>query len=185
MGIWEAYTEQKANKILNSNVDEDILVSTNGTGVLSVLGTTNYEDNITADDDIPNKKYVDDNDGGNAVRTIISSVINLKSAGTTSLYTVPTGSLFLLNEMEVVTSVMDTPGTAPTVSFGKIGTLAAYWTAAVVNSNAVGERHIIQNPQQGIAMTTVITATVTSGSTATEHEGYFILRGTLLELPVV
>ena len=60
MGIWEAYTEQKANKILNSTINEDILVSPNGTGVLSVLGTTNYETNVTTDDDIPNKKYVDD-----------------------------------------------------------------------------------------------------------------------------
>jgi hypothetical protein len=31
-----------------------------GTGVVKVLGTTNYEQQVTADDDIPNKKYVDD-----------------------------------------------------------------------------------------------------------------------------
>jgi len=31
-----------------------------GTGVVNVFGTANYEDQVVADDDIPNKKYVDD-----------------------------------------------------------------------------------------------------------------------------
>jgi hypothetical protein len=31
-----------------------------GTGVVKVLGTTNYANQVTDDDDIPNKKYVDD-----------------------------------------------------------------------------------------------------------------------------
>ena len=31
-----------------------------GTGVVKVLGTNNYENQVTDDDDIPNKKYVDD-----------------------------------------------------------------------------------------------------------------------------
>lgn len=47
---------------IGTNVD--LNVQPNGTGVISVSGTTNYEDNVTDDDDIPNKKYVDDNSGG-------------------------------------------------------------------------------------------------------------------------
>lgn len=42
-----------------SATDGDLIFLPNGTGVLSVLGTTDYELNVTADDDIPNKKYVD------------------------------------------------------------------------------------------------------------------------------
>lgn len=38
----------------------DVVIVPDGTGVISVTGTTNYEANVTADDDIPNKKYVDD-----------------------------------------------------------------------------------------------------------------------------
>jgi hypothetical protein len=38
----------------------DINLTPKGTGALSVAGTANYEQNVTADDDIPNKKYVDD-----------------------------------------------------------------------------------------------------------------------------
>jgi len=38
---------------------EDLLINT-GSGVISVSGTTDYEDQIDDDDDITNKKYVDD-----------------------------------------------------------------------------------------------------------------------------
>jgi len=37
----------------------DLIVLPKGTGVISVAGTTDYEDNVTTDDDIPNKKYID------------------------------------------------------------------------------------------------------------------------------
>ena len=38
----------------------DLFLINAGTGVVSVSGTNNYEAQITDDDDIPNKKYVDD-----------------------------------------------------------------------------------------------------------------------------
>ena len=38
----------------------DLTLIGTGTGVVSVLGTLNYENQVTDDDDIPNKKYVDD-----------------------------------------------------------------------------------------------------------------------------
>jgi hypothetical protein len=38
----------------------DLTLIGSGTGVVKVLGTVNYEDQVTEDDDIPNKKYVDD-----------------------------------------------------------------------------------------------------------------------------
>ena len=38
----------------------DLYLINSGTGVISVTGTNNYEAQITDDDDIPNKKYVDD-----------------------------------------------------------------------------------------------------------------------------
>lgn len=42
-----------------STGDEDLLVST-GSGTISVSGSNNYHLNVTDDDDITNKKYVDD-----------------------------------------------------------------------------------------------------------------------------
>ena len=54
----------RLKKILtNSTTDSgDLTLIGTGTGVVKVIGTTNYEDQVTAfgDDAIPNKKYVDD-----------------------------------------------------------------------------------------------------------------------------
>lgn len=44
----------------NSATDDgDLTLIGAGNGVVKVIGTTNYEDNVTDNDDIPNKKYVD------------------------------------------------------------------------------------------------------------------------------
>jgi hypothetical protein len=57
-----AFSNLRLKRIL-TNSDEDggdlTLVGT-GRGVVKVLGTTTYEQQVTDDDDIPNKKYVDD-----------------------------------------------------------------------------------------------------------------------------
>lgn len=38
----------------------DLYLINQGSGVISVTGTANYEDNVTDDDHVPNKKFVDD-----------------------------------------------------------------------------------------------------------------------------
>lgn len=52
----------KVKEILtDSGTDSgDLILIGSGTGVVKVIGTINYEDQVTQDDDIPNKKYVDD-----------------------------------------------------------------------------------------------------------------------------
>lgn len=50
----------EANQIKTTTVNGDVVIVPDGTGVISVAGTTDYENNVTVDDDIPNKKYVDD-----------------------------------------------------------------------------------------------------------------------------
>lgn len=40
--------------------DGDLTLIGSGTGVVKVIGTDNYEDQVTHDDDLTNKKYVDD-----------------------------------------------------------------------------------------------------------------------------
>jgi hypothetical protein len=59
------YTDSnlKVKRILTdtSNGDSgDLTLIGTGTGVVKVAGTTNYEVQVTDDDDLPNKKYVDD-----------------------------------------------------------------------------------------------------------------------------
>lgn len=52
----------KLRQILtNSTTDSgDLTLIGTGTGVIKVIGTDNYEDQVTHDDDIPNRKYVND-----------------------------------------------------------------------------------------------------------------------------
>lgn len=52
----------KIKEILtDSSTDSgDLTLIGSGTGVVKVLGTINYEDQVTHDDDVPNKRYVDD-----------------------------------------------------------------------------------------------------------------------------
>lgn len=64
----------------------DLTLIGSGSGVVKVFGTSNYENQVTADDDIPNKKYVDDtiqnnptfqilaDSAGTATRVIIADV---------------------------------------------------------------------------------------------------------------
>jgi hypothetical protein len=55
------FSNLKLRKILTNSVtdDGDLTLISTGTGVVKVIGTTNYEDQVTHDDDLPNKRYVD------------------------------------------------------------------------------------------------------------------------------
>lgn len=50
----------------------DLTLIGSGTGVVKVSGTTAYEENVTDDDDIPNKKYVDDSIQNNPTFQIVA-----------------------------------------------------------------------------------------------------------------
>ena len=67
----------------DTNIDMNLLPK--GTGVLNVSGTTDYETNVTDDDDIPNKKYVDDNSGGTNT-VLFGGYIDLFNISTTTQY---------------------------------------------------------------------------------------------------
>lgn len=56
------FSNLKLRKIFTNSVtdDGDLTLIGTGTGVVKVFGTDNYEDQVTHDDDLPNKRYVDD-----------------------------------------------------------------------------------------------------------------------------
>ncbi|MFQ5685152.1 MAG: tail fiber domain-containing protein [Candidatus Scalindua sp.] len=54
------------------DTDIDLKLIPKGAGVLSVAGTTNYESNVSGDDDIPNKKWIDDQGFGTGSGDITS-----------------------------------------------------------------------------------------------------------------
>lgn len=53
--------------------DGDLTLIGSGTGVIKVFGTNTYEAQVTHDDDIPNKKYVDDSIQNNPTFQVISN----------------------------------------------------------------------------------------------------------------
>ena len=59
----------------------DLYLINSGTGTVSVTGTVNYENQVTDDDDLPNKKYVDDTIS-NAFNTVNISTIGQGNVGT-------------------------------------------------------------------------------------------------------
>jgi hypothetical protein len=50
----------------------DLLLIGQGTGVVKVIGTDNYENQVSHDDDVPNKKYVDDAIQNNPTFQVVS-----------------------------------------------------------------------------------------------------------------
>lgn len=73
-GVFNYSSSAIRTRYIRTNADTDggdlTLVGT-GTGVVKVAGTLNYEQQITDDDDIPNKKYVDDSIRDNPTFQII------------------------------------------------------------------------------------------------------------------
>lgn len=70
-GIFEGYgttpfdfseSRLRLKEILTDSTTDsgDLTLIGTGTGVVKVFGTINYEDQVTHDDDVPNKRYVDD-----------------------------------------------------------------------------------------------------------------------------
>lgn len=59
--------------LTNSTTDSgDLTLIGTGTGVVKVIGTINYEAQVTHDDDLPNKKYVDDSIQNNPTFQIVA-----------------------------------------------------------------------------------------------------------------
>ena len=107
----------KVNEILtepvsstNPNGDLLLIGTSSPNGVISVTGTTAYETNVTDDDDIPNKKYVDDaifNNPTFQIRTQDTRVIIVEESSPSSqtYYTDETG--IAIGDISTVSILVD------------------------------------------------------------------------------
>jgi hypothetical protein len=83
--------------LTNEDTDSgDLTLIGTGTGVVKVFGTTTYEEQVTHDDDIPNKKYVDDAIQNNPTFQVVSNnsrviVSDKDTAGSLAYLTSQTG----------------------------------------------------------------------------------------------
>ena len=106
-----------------------------GNGVVTVFGTTNYEDQVVHDDDLPNKKYVDDSILNNPTFQILRD--NTRVIVADQQITSGPGSIAYLTE----TTGHSTDGGASAVSVIVDAELAAQF---------YGNRLLIWNGQSGV-----------------------------------
>jgi hypothetical protein len=155
--------------VTGADTNVDIGFVTKGTGVLTVTGTTNYETNVTDDDDIPNKKYVDDaiaTDRGGTLDSISGSV-NFTSATTQSIGTIPANATVLSVTLRTATA----SNAATTVTVGDATNGAAAYMAATendpqqANTTFVADTYILNGGSNVTANATVATAGATGSGT--------------------
>lgn len=116
-----------------------------------------------------------------AKMTARSQITNFKSVGDTTIFTVPTGYMFLVDTMEIITISISEAGQPPKVRFGVGGTPEMFHPASPTTSNSFGSRHIIENPQDGVDSGTAVVFGITEASTAASHQGAAVVSGYLLK----
>ena len=109
-----------------------------------------------------------------------SEIVNFKSVGDTNIFTVPVDHMFLIDKMEIVTTAISSADNSPSVRFGKSGSLDEFHESSPANTISLGERHIIESPQNGVAAGSIVTFGITEASTAASHYGCGIVTGYLL-----
>ena len=125
--------------VTGTDTNVDLVFLPKGTGVLSVAGTTDYETNVTADDDIPNKKYVDDAISTGTVSGTTSSykfTVDLTTAGNTdpASSTIPAGATVMRAYINIGTA----SDAATTLTIGTTAGGAEYADASTNDPQSAG-----------------------------------------------
>ena len=150
-----------------ANIDIGFL--TNGTGVLSVTaGSGNYEDNVVADDDIPNKAYVDAAIVSGAVSGALDSVTGTVDMATVGVQNIGAAAGIPANctILSVLMEVDDISDTTTTVTVGDATNGAAAYMATTENDPQVLDIYIADGRVLNGAGARQAIATVASDSTA-------------------
>jgi len=113
--------------------------------------------------------------------SVRSSLVDFKSTDSVQIFTIPGGHFFLIDEMEIITSSISSPGEAPVVSFGNAASSNAYYGPGLSRSNQADSRHTIQYPQGLINENTVVVFHIDEASTAQEHLGFSLVTGYLFK----
>lgn len=152
-----------STNVSGADANVDLNFTLKGTGVLAVTaGTGNYEDNVTADDDIPNKKYVDD-----AVSNVTggigssSGTVDFTSATAQSIGTLPANAVVLKVTMNVDTG----SDAATTCTVGDATNGAASYMAASENDPESVDVYIAEGYLANGAGDRTIQATVATAGT--------------------
>jgi hypothetical protein len=114
--------------------------------------------------------------------SIRSAIIDFKVTGDVEIFTVPAGYFFSIDEMEVITLSITSPGEPPIFSFGNTTSQNEYYGPGLSKSNGVEYRHVIQSPQNGVVENTTVTFNILEASTAETHTGFGLITGCLISI---
>ncbi|KKL81470.1 hypothetical protein LCGC14_1994450, partial [marine sediment metagenome] len=89
-------------RAVGADTNIDLKLTPKGTGAISVADATNYETNVTADDDIPNKKFCDD------TYAPLHDTINAQTGTTYTLVLTDDGKLVTMNNASANTLTIPT-----------------------------------------------------------------------------
>jgi hypothetical protein len=112
--------------------------------------------------------------------SIRSAIIDFKITGDVEIFTVPVGYFFSIDEMEVITLSISSPGEPPIFSFGNTTSQNEYYGPGLSKSNGIEYRHVIQSPQNGVVENTTVTFNILEASTAGTHTGFGLITGYLI-----
>lgn len=113
--------------------------------------------------------------------TARSPITDFKEVGEVTIFTVPSGYMFLVDAMEIITVSISGAGSPPNVRFGVSGTPDMFYAPNQTTSNFFGSRHIIENAQNGVDAGSTLTFGITAASTALVHRGAAVVCGYLLK----
>ena len=155
---------------------------------IGTIGTQNYNNvnitggEITLDGQFNTGVTLPANSYSTAKISIRSAIIDFKTTGDVQIFTVPAGYFFLIDEMEVVTLSISSPGEPPIFSFGNTTSPNEYYGPGLSKSNGVEYRHVIQSPQNGVVENITVAFNIIEASTAGTHTGFGLVTGYLISI---
>jgi len=114
--------------------------------------------------------------------SVRSPIVSFKSVAQTEIFAVPSDHMFLIDSMEVITTSIEGFDSLLRVRFGSNTNYDEYYTSSEINSSAIGDRHIIEIPQNATLSGKSVMFGVTVSSSAESHEGLAIVHGSLIRL---
>lgn len=114
--------------------------------------------------------------------SIRSSYVDFTQVQSVNIFSVPEGYFFLIDALEIITTQIQSPGVSPVISFGNNLNYNEYCLPTNIVSSSVGDRHIIENPQNAASENLSICVKVHAASSSVIHGGFALITGNLIKI---
>jgi len=114
--------------------------------------------------------------------SIRSAIVDLKQIAENEIFTVPASHIFLIDSMEILTTIISGTNNTLQARFGNSIDPQEYYLPSQINNFNSGDRHIIEVAQNASLSGTTITFGVVTPSSADYHEGFGLIHGSLIKV---